>query len=190
MRSQLMKIERIFVELAGIRLIAIKREMIISGRTYIRPVGHFLTILTPAGDINLTAVAPDSKLLAVAVSGFVRILRLFPDWESLLAAAKSAMPRCLTAEERQQYNMGQMPPRWCITGVGHEKDDPSKWSGIWPYDNAQARSLLSAADAAHPPLESRYMVGLAFAHIGKVMQQDVKATLGWIREFWKTINRR
>jgi WD40 repeat protein len=116
------------------------------------PMGAWI----PASEVSSAAVSPDFQTLAVAVSDLVKMLRLFRDSTSLLVSAKSAMPRCLTQEQRKQYNLGQIPPRWCITGPGQEKEpDSAKWSGVWPYDTDVYRNWLLASDAARSREVSR-----------------------------------
>ena len=64
----------------------------------------------------------------VSADGTARIWQLFPTTQQLVNAAKSATPRCLTAQERKKFFLEPVPPRWCITGAGLEAEkDSSKW---------------------------------------------------------------
>ena len=102
------------------------------------------------GKISSATISPDGQQLAVADgSGRVMVMQVFRDSSALLAGTKEAMTRCLTQLQRKQYSMSDIPPRWCITGAGREKEpDQAKWVGVWPYDTARYRDWLVAADAA------------------------------------------
>jgi len=102
-----------------------------------------------------TALSADRQRLAIAGSDGVIVMRAFSDSAALLGTAKQAMPRCLTRLERKHFNMGTIPPRWCITGAGRENEDPKKWVGVWTYDAAKYRDWLVAADSAQAEASSR-----------------------------------
>jgi hypothetical protein len=73
------------------------------------------TIRFPNSDPRAIAVLPNGEYVIVGFSdGTARTLRLFPSKQALVNEVKAAIPRCLTAEERERYYLLQTPPGWCI----------------------------------------------------------------------------
>jgi hypothetical protein len=104
----------------------------------------------------VAALSSDRRYLALAAFEGVVVMQAFSDSAELLNTAKAEMPRCLSPRERKHFNMESVPPRWCITGVGREAEtDPARWIGVWPYDTAEYREWLTAADAARAKAASR-----------------------------------
>ena len=90
------------------------------------------------------AFSPDGKRIVIA-SGekTARLLRMFPGGTGeIVAVAKAASPRCLTAEQRRQFFLPPEPPNWCIE---QEK---------WPYDTLAWKQWLSSNTLSRrrPPL--------------------------------------
>jgi transposase len=92
------------------------------------------------------AFSPDGKRIVTASRDkTVRLLRIFPGGtEEIVAVAKAASPRCLTAEQRHQFFLPAEPPTWCIE---QEK---------WPYDTLVWKQWLSSntLTGRRPPLPS------------------------------------
>ena len=60
---------------------------------------------------------------------------------------KNRLQRCLTQEMRKAYFLNPKPPRWCITGVGLEREkDPAKWQPKYPYHTKAWKDWLIAKD--------------------------------------------
>jgi WD40 repeat protein len=95
-----------------------------SGKQIGEPLtGHFVVS---------AAFSPDGKRIVTASSDkTARLLRIFPSTEEIVAVAKAAVPRCLTAEQRHQFFLPAEPPNWCIE---QEK---------WPYDTPAWQQWLS-----------------------------------------------
>lgn len=69
-----------------------------------------------------------------------------------VAEAREAIPRCLTERERAENFLPAIPPRWCITGPGLEREtDTSKWQPKWPYVTSAWRDWLIARDRGESP---------------------------------------
>jgi hypothetical protein len=68
---------------------------------------------------GMTVVAqievPSAALRIVTASSdnTARLLRIFPGTQEIVAVAKAASPRCLTAEQRHQFFLPAEPPTWC-----------------------------------------------------------------------------
>ena len=93
--------------------------------------------------MNSAAFSPDGKRIVTAsLDKTVRLLRIVPGGtEEIVAVAKAASPRCLTAEQRHQFFLPAEPPTWCIE---QEK---------WPYDTLAWKQWLSDTLAGkRPPL--------------------------------------
>jgi dipeptidyl aminopeptidase/acylaminoacyl peptidase len=90
------------------------------------------------------AFSPDGKRLVTAsADNTARLLRMFPGTAQIVAVAKAASPRCLTAEQRHQFFLPAEPPTWCIE---QEK---------WPYDTLAWKQWLSdTLIGKRPPLPS------------------------------------
>jgi hypothetical protein len=90
------------------------------------------------------AFSPDGKRIVTASADkTARIWDVFTDTQALVSAAKAAVPRCLTAEQRQTFFLPAEPPAWCI--------DMAKW----PYDTPEWKQWLADKRAGkNPPLPS------------------------------------
>jgi len=101
---------------------------------------------------RVTAAAYSGGGLSVATASFdgtARIWSILPTTQALVDDVKTRVPRCLTPGQRQQFHLGDAPPRWCITGAARTQEaDKDKWQGLWPFDSAAWRDWLAAADAA------------------------------------------
>ena len=92
-------------------------------------------IFSPNGQLLL--MASDSDLDGNAW------FRMYSSIEDLTNLAKSALPRCLTLNERSGFFLDPEPPAWCIE---MEK---------WPYQNAAWKQWLAETRLGmHPPLPS------------------------------------
>src|SRR5712671_1327958 len=108
----------------------------------LKQIGEPLTGHTAA--VSSAAFSPDGKRIVTASSdNTARLLRIFPGGtEEIVAVAKAASPRCLTAEQRHQFFLPAEPPTWCIK---QEK---------WPYDTLAWKQWLSSdtLTGKRPPL--------------------------------------
>jgi hypothetical protein len=69
-----------------------------------------------------------------------RVWDIFPNTQALVAA-KAAVPRCLTIDQRKTFFLPPEPPAWCI--------DTAKW----PYDTPTWEQWLAENRAGkNPPL--------------------------------------
>jgi len=104
-----------------------------------KQIGEPVTDHTSA--VNSAAFSPDGKRIVTASEDkTARLSRVFPGTEEIVAVAKAASPRCLTAEQRHQFFLPAEPPTWCIE---QEK---------WPYDTPAWKEWLRSGK--RPPLPS------------------------------------
>lgn len=96
-------------------------------------------------DVRQISFSSDaSRLLLWRESGPPIAWPFFHSTEALVALAKSVVPRCLTKEQRATFYLPAEPPRWCITGPGHEAErDPTKWEARWPFNGPSWRDWLT-----------------------------------------------
>jgi WD40 repeat protein len=95
------------------------------------------------GAVNSAAFSPDGKRIVTASKdNTARLFTIVPGGtEEIVAAAKAALPRGLTAEQRHQFSLPAEPPTWYIE---QEK---------WPYDTLAWKEWLSDKLAGKwPPL--------------------------------------
>jgi WD40 repeat protein len=104
-----------------------------------KPIGEPLTGHTNV--VTSAAFSPDGKRIVTASSDkTARLLRILPyGTEEIVAVAKAASPRCLTAEQRHQFFLPAEPPTWCIE---QEK---------WPYDTLAWKKWLGDTLAGKRP---------------------------------------
>jgi hypothetical protein len=80
---------------------------------------------------------------------------VLPTTEALIGFAKKLLQRCLTPDERRQYNLAPDPPRWCTAGPEQEPGpDTALWKGKPPYNEPAWRNWLIDLDrvkTAAPP---------------------------------------
>jgi Tol biopolymer transport system component len=84
--------------------------------------------------VSSVAYSPDGKRIVIAFSDeTAESLRILPGGtEEIVAVAKAASPRCLTAEQRRRFFLPAEPPAWCIE---QEK---------WPYDTLVWKQWLGS----------------------------------------------
>jgi hypothetical protein len=95
--------------------------------------------------------SPSGELIVTASSdGVTRIWQVFIDTKKLVATARAAAPRCLTAEQREaSYFLPAEPPAWCIE-MAKWPYQTAAWKA-WLADlRAGKKSPLPAAPAASP----------------------------------------
>jgi WD40 repeat protein len=98
-----------------------------------------------------TEFSPDGTTLVTVTYGAVSLWPHFEKTQALVDFAKSAMARCLTPRERSIFKLDAVPPRWCITGAGQEKEkDSAKWTGAWPYQAKEWKDWLLSKDGPEP----------------------------------------
>jgi hypothetical protein len=85
--------------------------------------------------------SPNGELVVTASSdGVTRIWQVFIDTNELIATARAAAPRCLTAEQREaSYFLPAEPPAWCIE------------MAKWPYQTAAWKAWLADLRAGKKP---------------------------------------
>ena len=64
--------------------------------------------------MSSAAFSPDGKRIVAASADETARLWDVLSTEELVDAAKAAVPRCLTQEQRVQFGLPPEPPRWCI----------------------------------------------------------------------------
>ncbi len=103
--------------------------------------GNAVAIIAGIPPTEQILFSEDGKLLFAEHAADWSIHRLFPQTEELVAYARSAVPRCLSRAERQQYFLDPLPPAWCIEM--HE----------WPYSTQAWTEWLKAIQTnKKPPL--------------------------------------
>jgi hypothetical protein len=103
-----------------------------------KPIGEPLTGHEDA--VWTAAFSPDGKRIVTASRDkTARVWDVFPDTQSLVAAAKAAVPRCLTSAQRKAWFLSPEPPDWCIE---MEK---------WPYDTPAWKQWLADKRAGKTP---------------------------------------
>jgi hypothetical protein len=98
------------------------------------PVGHEDAVLS-------AAFSPDGRRIVTASQDTTaRLWEVFATTQKLVSAAKAAIPRCLTVEQRTTLFLLPEPPAWCIET---EK---------WPHQTPAWMQWLVDARAAKNPL--------------------------------------
>src|SRR5262249_43973668 len=94
------------------------------------------------GQVTSANYSPDGhSLVTASLDRTASIWRVFPTTAELFDAARQAVPRCLTREQRQNAELKLEPPLWCVE------------MGKWPYDTKEWRNWLELKRAnANPPL--------------------------------------
>jgi hypothetical protein len=84
--------------------------------------------------------SPDGlHVIVTSEDGTAVIWRVFDSAKDLIGYAKSAIPRCLTREQREAAFLNPEPPAWCI--------DMAKW----PYQTEEWKSWLAQVKAGQSP---------------------------------------
>ena len=92
---------------------------------------------------KMAAFSPDGKRIVTVSSNYktVRLWNVFATTDELVSAAKAAVPRCLTTEQRKGSFLPAEPPAWCI--------EMQKW----PYQTAEWKQWLADKRAGkNPPM--------------------------------------
>jgi hypothetical protein len=81
--------------------------------------------------VSSAAFSPDGKRIVTASrDNTARLWEIFVNTQQLVAHAKAAVPRCLTAAQLADFFLPKEPPPWCIE---MEK---------WPYHTAAWKDWL------------------------------------------------
>ena len=81
-----------------------------------------------------------------------RLRRDFGTTQALVDRVKRTVPRCLTRAQRKRFYLPPEPPRWCITGPGHEGEpDTTNWRPKWSYHTKAWAAWLAARDRGEKP---------------------------------------
>jgi WD40 repeat protein len=89
-----------------------------------------------------------NRVVTASEDRTARIWHVFSTTQALVDYAKESIPRCLTQAQRARFFLSPEPPRWCITGAGHEFEEPSRWEAKWPYQASPWQTWLIATDKA------------------------------------------
>ena len=90
--------------------------------------------------VRSAAFSPDGRRIVTASDDTTaRVWDVFPDTQSLVSAAKAAVPRCLTQDQREAFFLPPEPPAWCIE---MEK---------WPYNTPEWKQWLADMRAGKKP---------------------------------------
>jgi WD40 repeat protein len=77
--------------------------------------------------VRQAAFSPDgSRILTASLDTTARLWTVPKTLAELIAKAKIAVPRCLTAKQRQNAYLAEDPPNWCLE------------MRKWPYDGSKA----------------------------------------------------
>jgi WD40 repeat protein len=92
------------------------------------------------GDQVYAAFSPNGKNIVTASRDKTAwIWDVFPDTQSLVEAAKAAVPRCLKPKQREAVFLPPEPPAWCIE------------MAKWPYDTPGWKQWLADKRAGNDP---------------------------------------
>jgi len=112
-----------------------------TARLWAMETGEQVAIYRGHGDqIRDVALSPDGSRAATGSSDdSVRIWSVFSGAKAIIAAAKNAVPRCLSLQQRRRLHMPEEPPAWCI--------EMKKW----PYDTKAWRDWLTEKQMGNDP---------------------------------------
>ena len=94
-------------------------------------------------EVRSAAFSPDGKRIVTASDDkTARVWEVFPNTQAFVSAAKAAIPRCLTPEQRKAFFLPPEPPSWCI--------EMAKWPYNTPDMEAVARRQARRQEPAAP----------------------------------------
>jgi WD40 repeat protein len=134
-----------------------QRVMTLSANNLMRlwdaETGTELMKVSGARDWGFTFSADGKRVIAASVNGTARTWDVSLTTQELIDRVKSALPRCLTPDQRKAAFLEPEPPVWCITGAGREREaDPAKWEPKWPYRTPEwAQWLVDRRAGKNPP---------------------------------------
>jgi WD40 repeat protein len=131
-----------------------------TARVWDAQTGQELDVLKGhTSEVTVAAFSRDGQRVFTASSyGAFRSWYRFDGMQAIIDHARAILPRCVAPGDRGKFFLPTEPPRWCITGSGHENGNPATWAPKWPYDTPRWKDWLIAADAARakgdpaPPL--------------------------------------
>ena len=113
-----------------------------TARIWDAATGKQIAVLVGHGRMNSAVFSPDgTHILTASLDNTIRLWPIFRNTQEFLSAAKTRVPRCLTADQRTTFFLPPEPPAWCI--------EMKKW----PYQtDAWQQWLADERAGKHPPL--------------------------------------
>jgi hypothetical protein len=78
------------------------------------PDGKRIVTADFGGTANVVRNIYGMPIVTAPIGGTASVWDVFPDTQSLESAAKAAVLRCLTPEQRKTFLLPPEPPSWCI----------------------------------------------------------------------------
>lgn len=124
------------------------------------------------GSVESLAVTPDgTRLVTGWQDNTARIWQVHSNRQALMDQAKRLAPRCLTAEQRERYQLNQASPVWCMS------------MQKWPYDGAsvgadllqrrkwqEAITAIDRAMSLDPSAAMRLRMRLSVVHFNRAQE--------------------